>query len=212
MRALLIYAARRTRGVIKRDTSEDTMEDKIRFMRAALARAKKGLAQGEVPVGAVVVCEGKIVGSGYNRRTRTQMASSHAEMYAIDRACKKLKSWRLPDCDLYVTLEPCPMCMGAALNARIRKIYFGAYEQKGRSMTRELAASNLLNHTVEVEGGVLEEECSAILSGFFRAMRAKAKAAAAQEAPSPAQEGELGPSAGSEEGLSAGGAEGTGAG
>ncbi len=212
MRALLIYAARRTRGVIKRDTSEDTMEDKIRFMRAALARAKKGLAQGEVPVGAVVVCEGKIVGSGYNRRTRTQMASSHAEMYAIDRACKKLKSWRLPDCDLYVTLEPCPMCMGAALNARIRKIYFGAYEQKGRSMTRELAASNLLNHTVEVEGGVLEEECSAILSGFFRAMRAKAKAAAAQEAPSPAQEGELGPSAGSEEGLSAGAGEGTGAG
>ena len=212
MRALLIYAARCARGVIKRDTSEDTMEDKIRFMRTALARAKKGLAQGEVPVGAVVVCEGKIVGSGYNRRTRTQMASSHAEMYAIDRACKKLKSWRLPDCDLYVTLEPCPMCMGAALNARIRKIYFGAYEQKGRSMTRELAASNLLNHTVEVEGGVLEEECSAILSGFFRAMRAKAKAAAAQEAPSPAQEGELGPSAGSEEGLSAGGAEGTGAG
>ena len=151
------------------------MEEKIRFMKEALRRAKKGLAQGEVPVGAVVVCEGKIVGSGYNRRTKTQMASSHAEMYAIDRACKKLKSWRLPECDLYVTLEPCPMCMGAALNARIRKVYFGAYEQKGRSMTAELAASNLLNHTMEVEGGVLEEECSAILSGFFRAMRERNK-------------------------------------
>ena len=151
------------------------MEEKIRFMKEALRRAKKGLAQGEVPVGAVVVCEGKIVGSGYNRRTKTQMASSHAEMYAIDRACKKLKSWRLPECDLYVTLEPCPMCMGAALNARIRKVYFGAYEQKGRSMTAELAASNLLNHTLEVEGGVLEEECSAILSGFFRAMRERNK-------------------------------------
>lgn len=151
------------------------MEEKIRFMKEALRRAKKGLAQGEVPVGAVVVCEGKIVGSGYNRRTRTQMASSHAEMYAIDRACKKLKSWRLPECDLYVTLEPCPMCMGAALNARIRKVYFGAYEQKGRSMTAELAASNLLNHTLEVEGGVLEEECSAILSGFFRSMRERNK-------------------------------------
>lgn len=150
---------------------EGKIEDKIKFMRAAIARAKKGLAQGEVPVGAVLVCDGKIVSSGYNRRLKTQMASSHAEMYAIDRACRKFKSWRLPDCDLYVTLEPCPMCMGAALNARVRKVYFGAYEQKGRSMTQELAASNLLNHTLEVEGGVLEEECSALLSGFFRAMR-----------------------------------------
>lgn len=147
------------------------MEDKIKFMRAAIKRAEKGLAQGEVPVGAVLVYEGKVIASGYNRRTQTQMATSHAEMYAIDRACKKLKSWRLCDCDLYVTLEPCPMCMGAMLNARVRKLYFGAYEQKGRSMTEALAASNLLNHTLEVEGGVLEEECSAILSGFFREMR-----------------------------------------
>ena len=152
------------------------MEDKIKFMRAAIARAKKGQKQGEVPVGAVVVSDGKVIASGYNRRTKTQTAISHAEIYAIDRACKKLGSWRIPECDLYVTLEPCPMCMGAALNARIRKIYFGAYEQKGRSMTEELAGSNLLNHTVEVEGGVLEEECSALLSGFFREMRGRAKA------------------------------------
>lgn len=103
------------------------------------------------------------------------MATSHAEMYAIDRACRKLKSWRLCDCDLYVTLEPCPMCMGAMLNARIRNLYFGAYEQKGRSMTAELAASNLLNHTLETEGGILEEECSAILSGFFKTMRSASK-------------------------------------
>ncbi|HIZ02705.1 MAG TPA: nucleoside deaminase [Candidatus Borkfalkia avistercoris] len=151
------------------------MEDKVKFMRAAIARAKRGQKQGEVPVGAVVVADGKIVSSGYNRRSRTQTAISHAEIYAIDRACKKFKSWRLPECDLYVTLEPCPMCMGAALNARIRKIYFGAYEQKGRSMTKELAESNLLNHTVEVEGGVLEEECSAMLSGFFRSMRERTK-------------------------------------
>ena len=94
-------------------------------------------------------------------------------MYAIDKACRKLGSWRLENCDLYVTLEPCPMCMGAALNARIRKVYFGAYEQKGRSMTEALAASNLLNHTIEVEGGVLEGECSSLLSGFFRDMRAR---------------------------------------
>ena len=155
------------------------MEDKIKFMKEALKRAKKGLAQGEVPVGAVIVHEGRVVSSGYNRRTKTQTAISHAEMYAIDRACKKFGSWRLPECDLYVTLEPCPMCMGAALNARVRKIYFGAYEQKGRSMTAELAESNLLNHTLEVEGGVLEEECSEVLSGFFRSMRARTRQGAA---------------------------------
>ena len=155
------------------------MEDKIKFMKEALKRAKKGLAQGEVPVGAVIVHEGRVVSSGYNRRTKTQTAISHAEMYAIDRACKKFGSWRLPECDLYVTLEPCPMCMGAALNARVRKIYFGAYEQKGRSMTAELAASNLLNHTLEVEGGVPEEECSEVLSGFFRSMRARTRQGAA---------------------------------
>ena len=151
------------------------MDEKIKFMREALKRAKKGLSQGEVPVGAVIVYEGKVIASGYNRRTKTQMATSHAEMYAIDRACRKLKSWRLCDCDLYVTLEPCPMCMGAMLNARIRNLYFGAYEQKGRSMTAELAASNLLNHTLEPEGGILEEECSAILSGFFKTMRSASK-------------------------------------
>lgn len=166
------------------------MEDKIKFMKEALKRAKKGLAQGEVPVGAVIVHEGKVVSSGYNRRTRTQTAISHAEIYAIDRACKKFGSWRLPECDLYVTLEPCPMCMGAALNARVRKIYFGAYEQKGRSMTGELAASNLLNHTLEVEGGVLEEECSEVLSGFFRSMRARTKQGAAAPAADAADEGE----------------------
>lgn len=166
------------------------MEDKIKFMKEALKRAKKGLAQGEVPVGAVIVHEGKVVSSGYNRRTRTQTAISHAEIYAIDRACKKFGSWRLPECDLYVTLEPCPMCMGAALNARVRKIYFGAYEQKGRSMTGELAASNLLNHTLEVEGGVLEEECSEVLSGFFRSMRARTKQGAAAPVADTADEGE----------------------
>lgn len=151
------------------------MEEKEKFMRAALRRARKGMLQGEVPVGAVIVYEGKVISSGYNRRAATQLASSHAEMYAIDRACRKFKSWRLPECDLYVTLEPCPMCMGAALNARVRKVYFGAYEQKGRSMTAELAGSNLLNHTLEVEGGVLEKECSELLSGFFRSMRARTK-------------------------------------
>ena len=147
-----------------------------RFMREALRLAERAEKKGEVPIGAVVVAGGRIVGRGYNTRTRSQMATAHAEMRAIDRACKKLHSWRLPDAELYVTLEPCPMCMGAALNARIARIYFGAYEQKGRSLTMELANANLLNHRVEVTGGVLQEECAAVLTSFFTEMRAREKA------------------------------------
>ena len=147
-----------------------------KFMRAAIRAARRGLKQGEVPIGAVIVYEDKVVASGYNRRAKLQLASAHAEMMAIDRACKKFHSWRLPEgCELFVTLEPCPMCMGASLNARVDKLYFGAYEQKGRSLTSELAAANLLNHTTEVVGGVLEEECSALLTDFFSSMRKKAK-------------------------------------
>lgn len=151
-----------------------TREEK--FMRAAIKAAQKGLREGEVPIGAVVVYEDKVIAKGYNRRAKLQLASAHAEMMAIDRACKKFSSWRLPvGCELYVTLEPCPMCMGACLNARVDKIYFGAYEQKGRSLTDALAEANLLNHKTEVVGGVLQEECSALLSGFFIAMRQKQK-------------------------------------
>ena len=151
-----------------------TREEK--FMRVAIRSAKKGLSEGEVPIGAVVVYEDKVVARGYNRRAKLQLASAHAEMMAIDKACKKFGSWRLPEgCELYVTLEPCPMCMGASLNARVDKLYFGAYEQKGRSLTKELSEANLLNHKTEVVGGVLEEECAAVLSGFFISMRQKQK-------------------------------------
>lgn len=153
---------------------KQTREEKL--MNAAIRAAKSGLKQGEVPIGAVVVYEDKVVARGYNRRAKLQLASAHAEMMAIDAACRKFSSWRLPEgCELYVTLEPCPMCMGAALNARVDKIYFGAYEQKGRSLTDELAAANLLNHTTKVKGGVKEKECSALLTDFFSAMREKQK-------------------------------------
>lgn len=150
------------------------MEEK--YMREALRLAEKAKKKGEVPIGAVVVCGGKIVGRGFNLRTRLQMATAHAEIRAIDRACKKMRSWRLPGAELYVTLEPCPMCMGAILNARIARVYFGAYEQKGRSLTKELASANLLNHTVEVEGGILEAECAETLTSFFSEMRAAERA------------------------------------
>lgn len=149
------------------------MEEK--FMREAIRLAEKAKKKGEVPIGAVVVYQGKIIGKGYNLRTRLQKATAHAEVRAIDKACKKLKSWRLPSAEIYVTLEPCPMCMGAVLNARIDRVYFGAYEQKGRSLTKQLAEANLLNHTAEVQGGVLQEECAAVLTSFFTEMRAREK-------------------------------------
>ncbi len=155
---------------MKRRTREE------KFMAQAIKIARKGLSEGEVPIGAVVVYEDKVVSKGYNRRRRLQLASAHAEMMAIDRACKKFNSWRLPEgCELYVTLEPCPMCMGACLNARVAKVHFGSYEAKGNSLTKELAASNLVNHKTEVVGGVLQEECSEMLSGFFISLRQKQK-------------------------------------
>ena len=147
----------------------------IKFMKAALKCAEKAAAEGEVPIGAVVVCDGKIISRGYNKRTKKQIATAHAEIEAIEKACKKQKSWRIPECEIYVTLEPCPMCMGAMLNARIKKVYFGAPEAKGRSMTEALANSNLVNHRIEVEGGVMEEECAAVLSKFFFQMREREK-------------------------------------
>ena len=144
-------------------------------MKAALKCAQKALEEGEVPIGAVVVFGDKIISRGHNRRTKKQVATAHAEIEAIEKACKKLKSWRIPECEIYVTLEPCPMCMGAMLNARIKKVYFGACEAKGRSMTEALAASNLVNHKIEVEGGVMKEECAEILSSFFSQMRERTK-------------------------------------
>lgn len=147
-----------------------------KFMREAVRLARKAKKKREVPIGAVVVLNGKIIGRGYNLRTKLQMATAHAEMRAIDRACRKLRSWRLPGAEIYVTLEPCPMCMGAILNARIDRVFFGAYEQKGRSLTNELASANLLNHKVEVTGGILKEECAGVLTSFFTEMRAREKA------------------------------------
>ena len=149
------------------------MTESKKFMKAALKCAEKAFSEGEVPIGAVVVLNGKVISRGHNRRTKKQIATAHAEIEAIEKACKKLKSWRIPECEIYITLEPCPMCMGAILNARIKKVYFGAYEGKGRSLTDEIAASNLVNHKTEGEGGVLQEECAKILSRFFSEVRKK---------------------------------------
>lgn len=144
-------------------------------MKAALKEAEKALAAGEVPIGAVIVADDKIVSRGHNRRTAKQIATAHAEIEAIEKACKKFKSWRIPECEIYVTLEPCPMCMGAMLNARIKKCYFGAPEGKGRTLTEQIANANLVNHVIEVEGGIMENECAEILSAFFKEMRLRSK-------------------------------------
>ncbi|MCD8205808.1 MAG: nucleoside deaminase [Clostridia bacterium] len=146
-----------------------TTEEK--FMSEALKCARKALSEGEVPIGAVVVCDGRVLSKGHNRRTKKQIATAHGEVEAIEKACKKLHSWRIPECELYVTLEPCPMCLGAALNARIRRVIFGAHEKKGNTLTKEICEADILNHRMEVEGGVLEEECSKMISDFFQKVR-----------------------------------------
>ena len=146
------------------------------YMREALALAKEAFELGEVPVGAVAVWDGKIVGRGMNRRETDKNALRHAEIMAIDEACKNLGGWRLWKCDLYVTLEPCPMCAGAIINSRVKRVIFGASDPKAGSCG---SLSNLFempyNHKPEVTSGVLEEECSALLSEFFAKLREKRK-------------------------------------
>ena len=141
-------------------------------MLKAIELAKISALEGEVPVGAVVVKGDEIVGCGRNRREYGKHALYHAELEAIDNACKKLGGWRLWQCDLYVTLEPCPMCAGAIINARIKKVVFGAYDKKAGSFG-SVADFNQIpyNHKPEIEGGIMETECSALLSDFFKKLR-----------------------------------------
>ena len=141
-------------------------------MRAAAQNAKKAALLGEVPVGAVIVKEGKIIANGYNKRELKQNALSHAETEAINEACEKLGSWRLDGCTLYVTLEPCPMCTGAIMASRIERVVFGAYDEKGGAMggVCDLCAMDFMNRP-QVIGGFMEKECAEILTTFFGALR-----------------------------------------
>ncbi len=148
--------------------------DDILYMQEALALAKMASDEGEVPVGAVVVCDGEIVGRGRNRRETGKNALAHAEIEAINEACKTLGGWRLWKCDLYVTLEPCPMCTGAIINSRIKKLVFGASDHKAGSCGSVVNLFDLpYNHKPEVISGVCEKECSEILTSFFRNLRNK---------------------------------------
>lgn len=164
-----------------------------KYMRAALGQAKKALLLGEVPIGCVIVHEGRIIARGYNRRNTDKNTLSHAELTAIKRASKKLGDWRLEECTLYVTLEPCQMCSGAIVQARIPEVVIGCMNPKAGCAGSIL---NLLempefNHQVQVTRGVLEEECSAVLKQFFKDLRIRnkleKKSAICSETPTPAE-------------------------
>ena len=147
------------------------MEDQ-KFMEAALELAREAAAAGEVPVGCVVVRRGEIVGRGRNRREGDKSALAHAEIEAISQACAALGGWRLWECTLYVTLEPCPMCAGAIINARIPRVVYGASDAKcGAAGSVCSLFSMEFNHHPTVESGILEEQCAALLTEFFRKLR-----------------------------------------
>ncbi len=144
----------------------------MEYMKIALAEAAKAAAEGEVPVGAVIVKDGEIIATGRNNREATGDATGHAEMLAIREACKALGGWHLEKCTLYVTLEPCPMCMGAIINARVGKVIFGAKDPKAGACGSLLdLRSYPLNHKPRVESGFMREDCARVLSEFFEKKR-----------------------------------------
>lgn len=147
------------------------------FMKLAIQEAKKAEEINEVPIGAVIVLDGEVIASSYNLRESTQNAITHAEILAIQEACERLGSWRLEEAVLYVTLEPCPMCSGAILLSRIKRVVYGASDPKAgcAGTLMNLLNDNRFNHQSEVTSGVLEEECGTLLSNFFRNIRLQRK-------------------------------------
>lgn len=139
------------------------------YMKLAIAQAQIASSQGEIPVGAVIVCDGKVVAKAYNKKQQTHNAINHAEILAIAKASKKLNDYRLENCEMYVTFEPCLMCVGAILSARIAKVYFGAYDT--RFGASQFLVDNKFNHITQYEGGIMEEECSELLTEFFKDLR-----------------------------------------
>lgn len=147
----------------------------IKFMKIAIKEAKKGTKYDEVPIGAVIVKDGKVIAKAHNKKEEKKCANYHAEIVAIEKACKKVGDWRLIGCDIYVTLEPCAMCTGALINARVDNIYFGAYDEKAGccGSLYNLMEDGKFNHSSNVQGGILEKECGQMLTEYFRAKRGK---------------------------------------
>ena len=147
-----------------------------KFMLLAIEQAEKARELGEVPIGAVIVKDGEVVGTGFNRRETGKNALYHAEIIAIDDACRRLGGWRLWQCEMYVTMEPCPMCAGAIINSRIKRIVYGCCDMKAGSVKSVIDLFELhCNHKPVYEGGIMAEECSQMLSSFFRQLREKKK-------------------------------------
>ena len=143
-----------------------------KFMQLAISEAKKAAAENEVPVGAVIVKDGVVLAAAHNMREQKQNALSHAEIEAINLACKNLRSWRLDGCEMYVTLEPCPMCTGAIINARIKTVIFGAFDKNAGCMDSVINLCDYpLGHKVEVYAGICEDECQKLLQDFFENLR-----------------------------------------
>ena len=153
------------------------MELKEKFMKEAIKEAKKAYDKAEVPIGAVIVKDDKIIARAHNLRECKNQAIAHAEIFAIEKACKKLGAWRLENCDMYVTLEPCPMCAGAILNARVRNLYIGAMEPKfGAAGSKlNLFKDFVFNHTVNVETGLLADDALKLMQDFFKQLRKNKK-------------------------------------
>ena len=153
------------------------MNQDEKYMKEAIRQAKKAYALGEVPIGCVIVYDGKIIGRGYNRRTIDKNVLAHAEIAAIRKACKKMGDWRLEDCTMYITLEPCQMCAGALVQSRISKVVIGSMNAKAGCAGSILDMFHIeqFNHQIETVTGVLQEECSSMLSNFFKELRRKKK-------------------------------------
>lgn len=154
------------------------MSEKEKFMKLALIEAKKAAEKGEIPIGAVIVKNGEVISKAHNLRETKKNAICHAEITAIERACKKLSGWRLSGCDIYVTLEPCHMCMGAIIQSKIKNVYFGAYDKKCGAVFSidEVWKNDKLCHKIECTGGIMADECSEIIKKFFTELRRIKKA------------------------------------
>lgn len=152
-------------------------ETDIYYMQLAIEEAKKAGAEGEVPIGAVIVKEDRVIAAGYNERERTQRATTHAELLAIEKACEAVSSWRLEECTLYVTLEPCPMCAGAIIQSRIDRVVFGADDPKAGccGSLMNLIQDTRFNHRAALASGIMKEETGKLLTDFFRELRASKK-------------------------------------
>lgn len=151
------------------------MDEKIKFMKEALKEAQKSYKKEEIPVGAIIVKDGKIIARGHNLKETKTDPTKHAEIIAIQKACKKLQTWRLTGCTMYVTLEPCSMCAGSLIQSRLDKVVIGTMDEKTGACgsVLNLLADYKFNHIVQIETGIMQEECKTILQQFFKEIRAK---------------------------------------